>query len=455
MSIRFHLVPRWFAASVALSLGLLAALPPGISSAAPADVGYKDFAYTASSVNDPTEDKPQSKVWYADGSWWGGLFHVASDTFHIYRLNLTSQEWVDTGVALDIRNGSHGDYLYDATSNSLYVASVAGDSETKPILVFKYTYDTATDTYALDPDFVDAGTLDPGIVAGQGPAETVTIAKDSTDRLWITFTNPVDPADLAGNRNVMINSSTTNEQTWGDPFVLPTQGSTITGDDISAVTAFGGDSIGVMWSDQNPAGNQNFFYFATHPDGQAQTEGWTSRQASASGVDGFAEDHINLKLVATDSGRVLAAVKANSGPNHILLLERDATNGTWTTHVVVAEGLDVTRPQVVVDETNQRAYVAYSSPDSGGKIYYKSAPLGNLDSFPTGLGTVLMESSGDAINNVSFSKQTVTSQSGLLAIASDEANYFHNYLPLGGAQPALSGEFHSLTPNRILDTRNG
>ena len=461
MPFRSHVVPRLFAVAMSLSLGLLAALPAGMTSAAAADVGYKDFTYLPGASRDPTQDKPQSKVWYADGSWWGGLFHVDSQTFHIYRLNKTSQEWVDTGTVIDDRGRSHGDYLFDASTNSLYVASVGGNSDAKPILVFKYTYNAVTDSYAPDPDFVDSATGDPGVVAGQGPAETVTIAKDSTGQLWITYTTPVDSAVPNGPRNVMINRSTTNEHTWGTPFVLSTQGNAISGDDISAIIAFGGNSVGVMWSDQNAVANQTFFYFASHADSQANDGTWSTRKTSASGPDGFAEDHINLKLVATNSGRILAAVKANGGPDHILLLDRDPSTGAWVKHVVVGNAGDATRPQVVVDETNQQAYVAYTSPTNpadgeDSSIYYKKAPLSNLGGFATdGLGTVLMKNSGDQINNVSLSKQTVTAQSGLLAIASDDANYFHNYLPLGGAQPARSGEFHSLTPSRILDTRNG
>ncbi|MHB8114188.1 MAG: hypothetical protein ACYDHA_12110, partial [Bellilinea sp.] len=35
------------------------------------DVGYKDFGYGTAVA--PTADKPQSKLWYHDGFWWGVL----------------------------------------------------------------------------------------------------------------------------------------------------------------------------------------------------------------------------------------------------------------------------------------------------------------------------------------------------------------------------------------------
>jgi hypothetical protein len=59
----------------------------------------------------------------------------------------------------------------------------------------------------------------------------------------------------------------------------------------------------------------------------------------------FVDDHLSLRTTA--DGRVLAAVKTNAGPDHIQLLVR-ATNGTWTSKVVVGEGIDATRPQVVI-----------------------------------------------------------------------------------------------------------
>jgi hypothetical protein len=414
----------------ALLLSLLATIRP--TAAAPADAGFIDHSYSAPSVSDPTKDKPQSKVWFADGSWWGGLFVTGSNDYRIHKYNASSHTWAATSTVVDERNGSQGDYLWDGSA--LYVASVNTDSSTGAILVFKFNYDTGSDTYTLDPDFRQDHNgdldLDPGLIVGNGPAETVTIAKDSTGQLWVTFDNPVD----ATNRKVMVNRSTTDEQTWGTPFQL---GENVGPDDISAIIAYGGDSVGVLMSEHRAGDLDSAFHFFSHADSQAVDTTWTGPNSISGGPE-FAEDHINLKLTATDSGTILAALKTNGGPNHIQLYSR-ASNGTWTGHPVIGSGQSVSRPQVVVDESNNAVYVLYTAPElttSGDQaIYYKSAPLSTLDFNPAGLGTLFIADAGQDINNVSTAKHGVTTASGLLAIASADTNghYYHGFLSLGGA----------------------
>jgi hypothetical protein len=425
-----HARPRqvaFLALTAALLLSLLAVVRPTI--AAPVDAGFIDHSY-GTGVNAPTEDKPQSKVWFADGSWWGGLFVDGSDDNRIHRYNAANNTWSATSTVVDQRNSSHGDYLWDGTS--LYVASVNGDSDPDPILVFKFTYNASNDTYTLDPDFQEDHDgdldLDAGLIVGEGPAETVTIAKDSDNQLWVTFDNPVD----ATNREILVNRSTTDEHVWGAPFQV---GDNVGPDDISAIIAFGGNSVGVLMSEHRAADPTSAFHFFSHADSAADAT-WTDGGSIAGGA-GFAEDHINLKLTATESGQVLAALKTNDGPNHVQVYRR-AANGTWSQHVVVGEGQSVTRPQVVVDETNDVAYVLYTSPENDGAgqaIYYKSAPLDTLSFTTAGLGTPLIADGSQDINDVSTAKHSVTSSSGLLAIASADSNtsYYHGFLALSGS----------------------
>jgi S-layer homology domain len=413
--------------------------------AAPADAGFKDHSY-GTGVGAPTEDKPQSKVWFADGFWWAGMFVDGTDDYRIHKYNATNHTWAATSTIVDERNSSHGDYLWDGTS--LYVASVNGDSDADPILVFKFTYNPSTDTYTLDPDFRSDhdGNLDleNGLVVGQGPSESVTIAKDSTGQLWVTFTNPVD----ATNRKVMVNRSTTSESVWGTPFQV---GDNVGPDDISAIIAYGGNAVGLMMSEHRDLDTTSAFHFFAHPDASADTA-WAEGN-SISGSSGFAEDHINLKLTATSGGQVLAALKTNDGPNHIQLYSR-ATNGVWSQHVVVGSGQDVTRPQVVVDESNAMAYVLYTSPEltaTGDQaVYYKSAPLSTLNFNPAGLGTKLIGDAGVDINDVSTAKRGVTTASGLMAIASSDTNnsYYHGFLTLGGGS---SGPFTDIAGSTFED----
>src|SRR5919106_6620051 len=91
--------------SVFLTLPLLVALVllSGYALAAPAaqDVGYRDFSYDAASVVAPTGQKPQSKLWFNDGTWWGSLFNSATTDFEIFRLDRSTQRWTTTGTRID------------------------------------------------------------------------------------------------------------------------------------------------------------------------------------------------------------------------------------------------------------------------------------------------------------------------------------------------------------------
>ena len=69
------------------------------SVAAAADIGYERFTYAP--VNGPaTGTKPESKLWFADGSWWSLMRVSAGVTIH--RLG-SDQRWTDTGTVVDPR----------------------------------------------------------------------------------------------------------------------------------------------------------------------------------------------------------------------------------------------------------------------------------------------------------------------------------------------------------------
>lgn len=406
-------------------------------SAVAVNAGYRDFSYgAASGVDTPSQDKPQSKVWFADGFWWAAMMDPTSGNgaHRIYRLNTANQQWVATSTIVDARNSSHADYLWDGATNSLYVASVLLDSSgaADPIFVFKFNYDTGSNTYSVDSDFGAAG-----VQVGVGPAETVTIAKDSTGQLWVTYDNPVGPPP--SDRNIMVNRSTTDEHVWGTPFSIGQGiGGDVGGGDISAIIAFGGDSVGVMWSDERPdAGGVTRFLFRSHDDNVADTT-WSSEVVAGSGI-GFAEDHLNLKLASANSNEILAAVKTNGAPQNsdvIQVLRRNPNTGVWTKHVVVGNTQDVTRPQLVVDATNARVYVFYTSPEAFGasdaNVYYKSAPLSTLSFTTSGLGTPFIDDTNVRVTDVSTSKHPVTqAMGGILGIASGDSNevYYHGWIP--------------------------
>jgi Bacterial Ig-like domain len=383
-----------------------------------ADTGYRDFSYGNGTVNSPTGEKPQSKLWFNDGTWWGLLFDAGTEDWYIYRFDQSTQTWSKTSTLVEPRSSARSDVLWDGSR--LYVASAPSNTQSpnQAAQLKRFSYDKASKSYTLDAGF-------PTSVASN-PLEAIVLDKDTTGRLWVTYTQ--------GNQ-VYVNRSLTSDSSWGTPFVLPVNGTSVDSDDISAVVAFD-SKIGVMWSNQT----DGTFYFATHNDGDPDNvwQGGVAMQGNK-----YSDDHINLKsLQADSSGRVFAAVKtsvgdiANSDSNAPLIdLLVLGTNGNWKQPVTFGRVQDDhTRPIVIIDEQNRNLYMFATSSVNGGTIYYKQAGLDNI-SFAAGKGTPFIESSADtAVNNATSTKQNVNSASGLVVLASDHNSkyYLHNTLNLNG-----------------------
>src|SRR3954449_2544601 len=104
-------------ASITAALLGLAGVPTAI-----ADAGFRDFSYRdANRVETPTADKPQSKLWFQDGSWWGVLYSPVAGATRVHRLEPSTQSWVDTGTTVDTRANARADVLWDGSK--LYVLS--------------------------------------------------------------------------------------------------------------------------------------------------------------------------------------------------------------------------------------------------------------------------------------------------------------------------------------------
>ncbi|MBA2767837.1 MAG: hypothetical protein H0U35_01660, partial [Sporichthyaceae bacterium] len=57
--------------------------PVGARAAVGVPVTYAGPTYDTA-VKRPSENKPQSKLWYAAGAWWGLLVSQADDRVHIF-----------------------------------------------------------------------------------------------------------------------------------------------------------------------------------------------------------------------------------------------------------------------------------------------------------------------------------------------------------------------------------
>ncbi|SIM50377.1 hypothetical protein [Micromonospora cremea] len=423
--------------TLALLLGVLfgaTPVPAGLATpaaAAPGDLGYVGPS-TSGDGSAATGEKPESKLWWNDGAWWAVLFHTGSQTHHIFRLDRSSQQWMDTGTIVDNRPKTRSDVLWDGTklyvSSHVRASSSTGAASGNPARLYRFSYDVATKTYTRDTGF-------PAQITNYS-SETLTIDKDSTGVLWATWTQ---------GSKVYVNNTTGADTIWGAPFVLPvTDAANLSSDDISSVVSFGGTAIGVMWSNQA----KSAVYFAEHTDGMPLST-WNVTRTAIQGPNS-ADDHINIKALQADaSGRVFAVVKTGlddaggtSSAPLIMLLARDASTGDWSSYPVGRIRDCQTRPVLLLDSEHQTLYVFMTAPDSGcpysgypGTIFMKSSPMGSI-TFPDGRGTpVIRDALSPNMNNVTTTKQDVTSTTGMVVVASNDSTqrYWHAELQLGSS----------------------
>jgi hypothetical protein len=245
------------------------------------------------------------------------------------------------------------------------------------------------------------------------------IDQDSVGRIWATW--------VSGQR-VLVAASAPEGRGFGPPTAMPGDAGTVTDDDISSVVAFGGDRIGVMWTNQR-TGAVTFAHRAdASPPGT-----WDAFEVAAVGP-GIADDHLNLKAVHDQPGRVLAAAKTSlTGRAPLVhLLDREPVTGTWSSHPYGVGTDDQTRPLVLVDREHRTAHVVATEGGAGGPIGAKQAPLDAL-AFAPGPGEVVMlDDDRPDLNNPTSTKQPLDATTGLVVVATDDTTrrYWTAYRPL-------------------------
>jgi hypothetical protein len=403
------------AAVAALILG-------GLPAQAVDDVGFVGPVY-GTSTTAPTGQKPQSKLWVADGIWWGALFDQLSRDFHIFRYDRAASTWTDTGVLVDERTNIYMDTLWDG--QHLYVVGAGANPATvsHALRVTRFSYSTATQTWTRDSGY-------PVTPIGTGGVKSPVVDKDSTGMLWVTF--------FTGSKIWVSHSLPGDDRTWVPRYQLPTPAdqSSVGADDLSALVAFDGDKIGVLWSNQ--LSTSETMYWSWHQDGTSDQQ-W-NLQVAYQQPEG-ADDHINLKsLVGDSAGRVFAVAKTSmdAASEPLINLLSLSLSGQWSSDVVWTQADDTTRAIVQIDRTNREVYAFAAAPCcAGGTIYYKKTSLDNPQ-FSPGLGTPFIHSAAHPeANNATSTKQTVSAATGLVVMASDDETrtYLYNRLDLGSTPP--------------------
>jgi PKD repeat protein len=419
-----------------------AAASPVAAQTATTDIGYKDQSY-GTIGGSITGSKPESKLWFNDGIWWADMYSTAVAKHRIFRLNRVAQTWSDGGTTLDSRAGSRSDILWHAATGKLYVASHSYTSSSGSAGVgtdgrlWRYSYNSTAKTYSLDAGFP--------VNVGSAKTETLVIDRDSTGRLWVTWT--------AGNR-VWVNHTTGSDTAWGTPYALSGYPA-LNSDDISSLIAFKGH-IGVMWSQQDKTTSpaSGHLWFAVHTDGAGdRASDWS---VSAIPTSWSPDDHINLK--ADPDGNIFVATKTSESSRSnplVLLLKRtltDATTGagTWSTAVFGRVSDSHTRPILALDPAGNAVHMYATCPQppntsgqSGGDVCEKVAPMSS-PSFPTGIGTpVIRDHASPKMNDATTTKQNVSPSTGLVVLANDKFThlYWHADVSVGTGPSAPTADF--------------
>jgi hypothetical protein len=427
---------RLHALLTALLVALAALVVPGAASAATGDVGIQGPSHSGTGTPTGTK-RATSALWFNDGAWWGNLWDTASSDFHIFKFNTSTSSWVDTGVVTETRASTHHDVLWDG--DTLYVASYRFVNDglpaesNFPTTMRRYSYDSGTKKYTL----LDSSQIN------NSKVEVLTIDKDSTGRVWATWQQ--------GNR-IFLNVTATDGKTWGTAFAHPASLSNVSVDDTSALIAFDGNKMGVMWSRQVGDATDGM-YWSYHVDTDTSKTAWTAPVAAVKGQRS-GDDHMNLKWLDSSTGGVFAAIKTSFTSAAQPLIQLLALKGTtWSAHTIATVSECPNRVIVMIDEAAQkiRTFATYPKvsgsgitnagvcTSSGGAIYEKSTSLSNI-SFSTAK-TARIVDADQYVHNVTSTKQNLnsntsgTANSGLLVLADVNATsrYWHYYDGTGGA----------------------
>lgn len=348
----------------------------------------------------PTADKPQSKLWYMDNSWWAIL--PKSNGPSLWQRS--SSGWIEYPEVNKMLTGVPG--RADVCFHNGAVTAVGVGSKNlvmfcleKNVAHSKQTW-TAKKLVTLRPQLTEKQSI-----------ETATIAFDSEGNCWV--------AAIAGGR-VCVWSAAGGGQHWKGPFVLA-EG--IGKDDICTIAEIPG-GVGVIWSDQlNEA-----VKFCQHTNGKAWNK-WEKLTLVDQGHK-TADDHLNTAL-STDG--TLWVTTKNSldrfGEAQFVLRVRHP-NGEWKNfpYCKLDSLKQPSRPIILTVADNPslvlNAYTIYNYPDK----YLGQIVAGKIDTTQRDIIGMLSPvirpdttgwSGKNLINNVTGSKMPLPKGAPWIVLASD------------------------------------
>lgn len=347
----------------------------------------------------PTADKPQSKLWFARGSWWAWL-----PTVHGSSIWKRSERGWERQTSLDRELRSCSGHA-DVCAEGDMVRAVVVDRQSIAVVTLNFVEESRG--YAVVGKPVRFSM--PEVRGSEArPIETATIARDENHRWWIAY-----PWQ---NRMWVRSAPDVERAAWTEPFPIS---SAATEDDLCAITTMHG-GVGVVWSDQ--AADAVYFRFHRH---DLEPDQWEPIETVAQGQC-TADDHINT-AVGKD-GTLYVATKNSVdriGEPQLALHVRDS-NGRWANfpYAPRTERWEPTRPVVLIDAENSRLFLAHSLYSSSrdkasirpSQIAIQSVAVGNLDLDSAGQKFV---SASASLNNITGCKSKLPKNLGWIVLASD------------------------------------
>jgi hypothetical protein len=360
----------------------------------------------------------KAQMWFNDGLWWGA-FSDNDSGIHFYTF---SGGAAIQGPVIDADTNGIPDVLWDDTNLFVLIRKSAALST-----LYKYAYDSGAKSYSL----IDGFPI--GLTLKGRPSSAVVLDEDNTGKLWATYTGT--QGDSSDGQVHVIWSTSADHTEWDTNGITLESGLDPNKLESSAIIHFGGDKIGIVWSNQ-PLMEIAFRY---HIDGQAETQ-WSEKEVIDSGLGPrglgpVANDHLNIK--AAPDGRIFLVAKDNDDngtPNNSLegqvwLYIRSAV-GVWGQKTLVQQDSSQlpTRPILLLDVTNNVAYVIYHDDSAAGgqRNFITQASMDN-PSFD--FSCVFTTTSA---SNPTSTKQNLTFSSGLMVAGSTGGS--HSELVFGSIE---------------------
>jgi hypothetical protein len=401
---------RRISRNAALGLVALALLAPGGARAQDRPVFAVDTPF-------PTRDKPQSKLWFAHGTWWAWLpVRGGGSVWKRSPGGWQRQSHLDSALS-----GLPGQA--DVWADEQSATAVLAAPDRLAVMALHWVKDAGR----YEAEGRAAEIRMPPLPGKDGGVETATIARDGRGQWWIAYNY---------RRDMFVrHSAGTRPIRWSEPVAV--NQAKANGDDICAIVALPG-SVGVIWSDQD----HDAVYFRRHDD-QAPPGAWLPVETVEQGGKN-ADDHIHA-AVARDGALYVATKNSVDTVGRAQLVLRVRTPaGAWTNHpyALRTEALQPSRPIVLLDDAGGRLFLVHTLYSMNRTprvdvIAWQATESSRIDLTPS--AQVLLDA-GTRLNDVTACKGRLPAGQPWIVLASDAQGRVYEGRLNGSSMPTVEKE---------------